>query len=246
MKSAVVAALARGPVVGLACGPISERHYDRLYRRSVPRGAIAGLDAVSAYRAQAACSLGYPMSAGEARYGLRAAGRLPAVFGTSFSSGFAVLFHGSSGNEKCWPEERWVALGHALHERGIRSLLPWGNRSEEERARRLAAGISGACVPGHVLELADWVRVLAAATLVVGVDTGLTHLAAACAAPTVAIFRATSAVHSGIVGSVPHRNLGDKGVEVSVEEVVDAADALLAGRVVPTLDEGLEGVALEA
>lgn len=245
MKSALVAALARGPVVGLACRPTSERHYDRMYHRAVPRAVVAGLDAVSAYRAQVAWSLGYPMPTGEAIYGLRCPGRLPTVLGANLSSNFAVLLHGSSDREKCWPEKRWIGLGRALHERGIRSFLPWGTPVEEERARRLAASIPDATAPGHVVELVDWVRVLAAATLVVGVDTGLTHLAGACATPTAAIFRATSAAHFGISGSVPHRNLGSKGVEVSVEDVVDAVDALLAGRVsIP--DAGVEDIALRA
>lgn len=245
MKSALVGALARGPMVGLACGSTSERHYDRLYRRSIPRSALEGLDAVAAYRAQASQSLGYPMPAGEPSYGLHDPGRQPAVSSTILPSDFAVLLHGSSGDEKCWPEERWVGLGRALHERGIRCFLPWGSAPEEERAHRLAAGIPGATVPGHVLELVDWVGVLAAATLVVGVDTGLTHLAAACAAPTVAIFRATSATHSGASGTAPYRNLGDRGVEVSIEEVVAAADALLAGRVLAP-DKLVEGTALPA
>lgn len=240
MKSVLVGAAAHGPAFGLACGPTSERHYDRLYRRAVPRDAIAGLDAVSAYRAQAAWSCGYPRPTGEANYGLREPGRMPAAPGLILPSSVAVLLHGSSGSEKCWPEERWVGLSQALHERGIRSLLPWGCPSERERAHRLAAGIPGSSVPGRVLELVDWVGVLARAGLVVGVDTGLTHLAAACAAPTVAIFRATSAAHSGIHGSVPHRNLGGEGIDVPVEQVVLAADAILAGRMPRRELDGLD------
>lgn len=244
MKSALVARLARGPAVGLACGPTSERHYDRLYRRTIARAALDGLDAVTAYRAQAALSCGYPLSAREASYGLRVTGRMPSVPGSIIAPDFAVLLHGSSGEEKCWPEDRWIGVGRALQERSVRCFLPWGSPRERERARRLAAAIPGAIVPGKVLALADWVGVLASAALVIGVDTGLTHLAAACAAPTVAIFRATSAEHSGVGGSVPHRNLGDKGVEVSVDEVVAAVEALLGRALAVHVDT--EGIASPA
>ena len=230
MKSALVAALARGPVVGQASGSMRERHHDCLYRKVVPRAAVAGLDAVSANRALAALALGYPMPIDEASYGLRAVRARPTSFGTPPSSPYAVLVHGSSRSEKCWPEARWFALGRALNQRGIRCLLPWGNASEEARARRLASRIRGAVVPQRVLELVDWAGVLAAASLAVGVDSGLTHLAAACGAPTIGIFQASSVAIYGIEGRVPHRNLGDEGREVSVEEVVGAADALLARR----------------
>lgn len=244
MKSAVVAALARGPATGLACGLASERHYDRLYRRTIPREAITGLDAVAAYRAQVAWSIGYPVPVREASHGTIVQRRPPASFGTILPCDFVVLLHGSAGTEKCWPEERWIALGCELHRRGVRSLLPWGSASEGVRARRLASGIPGAIVPEQILDLPDWVGVFQRARLVVGVDTGLTHLAAACDVPTVAIFRATSAMHFGIRGSVPHWNLGGEGIEVLVEEVVRAVDALLAGQV--TRDELAEGASLGA
>lgn len=229
MKSALVGAMAHGPMVGLACGPTSERYYDRLYRRAVSRADLAGFDAVRAYRELAARAIGHPVPARGASFGLRAP-PTPVAAGTIPASPFAVLIHGSSGSEKCWPEERWITLGRALHERGIRSLLPWGCASEGARARRLAACITGAIVPARVLELVEWVQVLTAATLAVGVDTGLTHLAGACATPTIAIFRATSALHSGVTGSGPHRNLGGECLEVLTGDVMGAADALLAGR----------------
>src|SRR5690606_13481374 len=167
MKSALIAALAHGPVVGLACGPGSEQHYDHLYQRRIPRAELAGLDAVSAYRAQAALSCGYSLPAHEASYGLRSLGRVPAVSGTALAPKFAFLLHGSSGTEKCWPEDRWIELGCALHARNLQCFLPWASQSERERADRLAAAIPGATVPARILGLVDWVSVLASAALVV-------------------------------------------------------------------------------
>lgn len=229
MKSALVATLARGPVVGLAPGPTSERHYARLYQRVVRRTAVAERDAVSVNRALCAEALHYPTPTDEARYGLNAT-CTQAARAALPPSRLAVLIHSTSRAEKCWPEERWIALGRTLHGCGIRSVLPWGDPSEEVRARRLAESIPEAIVPRRILQLADWVGVLSAAATVVGVDTGLTHLAAACDTPTIAIFTATSASHCGILGTAPHRNLGGASQDVSTDEVVEAIGELAAQR----------------
>jgi heptosyltransferase-1 len=141
---------------------------------------------------------------------------------------FAVLVHGSSCPEKLWPDENWIATGRALAQRGISCLLPWGDPAEAERAHRLAASIDGAFVPAQRQSLTDWTAVLAAATAVIGVDTGLTHLAAACGAPTTAIFTATRAAICGVDCEGPHRNLGDEGQRVTFEEVIASVEHLLA------------------
>jgi len=225
-KSAIVAALARGPVIGPAPGPSSEPMYHRLYRRSVDRASIEGLDAITVNRVLAARALGYPLPERAPHFGLRAAAPPPSELAPQ--APFAVLVHGSSRPEKTWPEADWIELGRRLSRRGLRCLLPWGDAGERARALRLAAGIGDAVVPERMPSLPEWVGLLGAARLVVGVDSGLTHLAAASGAPTIAIFTATSAAIFRVEADTPHRNLGDGRRLVPLSEVLDAADALLA------------------
>ena len=67
------------------------------------------------------------------------------------------------------------------------------------------------------------------AAVVVGVDTGLTFLAAAVGTPTVAIYCATSPVHVGIEVDTPHLNLGEIDAPPSAQAVIDAACGLARG-----------------
>lgn len=251
MKSALVAGLARGPVTGPAPGPTSEPGYQHFYQALIARDKFAGRNAVTSNRVLCAEALGYDVPANEPHYGLQP-DRLhlgtPAIAQLIPSHRFAVLIHGSSRSEKCWPEPYWIETGRALARKGIACLLPWGNAAEAERAHRLAGAIDGAAVPALPVPLVTWTSVLTAATVVVGVDSGLTHLATACGAPTVTIFTATQASIFGASGlgtpelgapelgapelSAPHHSrccdLGDAGVTVTSAEVMTAVETLLA------------------
>ena len=78
-------------------------------------------------------------------------------------------------------------------------------------------------------KLPELATLLAGASLVVGVDTGLTHLAAALGAPTVALFTATDPKLAGVGADGAHaRDLGGVGEAIAPEEVIVAANALAA------------------
>ena len=116
----------------------------------------------------------------------------------------------------------------ALSGRGLRIVLPWGTPLERERSERLATGIDGAVVPARMAprELAG---LFAAAQVVVGVDTGLLHLAVAAGAPALALFGPTNPALTGVQGErAPALNLGGNGVVPDVDQVLDAANKLLA------------------
>ena len=76
------------------------------------------------------------------------------------------------------------------------------------------------------LVLADCAGLLANAAAVVGVDTGLTHLAAALECPTVALFAATEAWRYGPYWSARAISLGSAGNWPQVPEVLQSLDAL--------------------
>jgi heptosyltransferase-1 len=106
-------------------------------------------------------------------------------------------------------------------------LLPWGSAEERARSERLAAGEPAARVPPR-LALPDLAGLIGRAELVVGVDTGLVHLAAALGTPTVSLFVATDAKLAGVErASASARDLGGVGRIPTPEAVVDAAGAVL-------------------
>jgi heptosyltransferase-1 len=67
-------------------------------------------------------------------------------------------------------------------------------------------------------------RLMAGAAFVVGVDTGLLHLAAALGVPVVAIFCASEPSLTGPMGAGPIEVLGGKGAPPSVGEVAEAVE----------------------
>jgi len=219
LKSAVIARSAQGRRVGLDWQSSREPlrpFYDEVHR--IPWA----LHAVERNRRLAALALGYVPSA-RLEYGIRAdkasAAWLPA------STRFTVFLHATSHPRKCWPEERWIELGSRLTAAGCAAVLPWGSPAEQARANRLAASIEGARVAPR-LSIAELAGVIAAARFVVGVDTGLTHLAAALNIPVIGIFGATDPSATGVNAPGQGVNLGAMGRFPSPDDVIEALRGL--------------------
>jgi len=213
-KSAFLARLARGPRLGLDLASAREPvglFYDRTF--GVPRA----LHAVERNRRLCAQALGYA-PAGDPDCGIR----VPAGAAEgSTHAPYAVLLHATSHPRKLWPEDEWIALGRRLEARGYVSVLLWGSDAEHRRAERLAAGIPGARVAPK-LALEDAAAVIGRARAVIGVDTGLAHLAAALGVPTVGIYGATDPAKTGLRAAGGTVNLGGPGGFPRVAEVESA------------------------
>ena len=238
-KSALVARWTGAPVAGFsrACvrEPIAALAYARSYFVPPDQHAIERL------RQLAGQALGYRVE-GLPRFALAA----PAVeLAWRPAGGYVVFLHATARAEKQWPAAHWVALGRALLARGLSVVLPWGGAAERAAAQALAEGIAAggtpAPAPMHApapaqgiacvaprLTLSDCARLLADANAVVGVDTGLTHLAAALGSRTVALFAATPAWRYGPYWSERARSLGADGVWPAPAAVLAALEALSA------------------
>jgi len=137
---------------------------------------------------------------------------------------YAVFFHGTARDAKKWAPENWIALGRALAPLPI--LLPWGSPKEKEEAERLAAALPHASLLPK-LSMMEAVALARHAALAVGVDTGLTHIAAAFVRPTVEIYCDSPRWKTEGNWSPRIVNLGDTGQPPSVDQVVGAARSLL-------------------
>jgi heptosyltransferase I len=152
---------------------------------------------------------------------------LPATTAAMPAGPYAIAFHATSRADKEWPEDHWRALVTHFARAGFVTLLPWGNALEQARSRRIADGSEGAVVPSRqtLPELATLAR---NAEIVVGVDTGLTHLAAALGTSTVAIFTATDPRLAGVACAGAHaRDIGGNGIVPPLSDVVELCGQLL-------------------
>jgi len=219
VKSALVARAARGEHYGYAASSAREPLAALFYEHRFANGSYFSQPATRRYRALAGWSLGYAPE-GAPSYGLTPAPQRPDWI--PGAEPYSIALTATARDEKLWPEARWRDVLLQQTRAGYRVGLAWGNPVERARAERLAIGIDGAHVASRALCLVEWAGVLAGASCVVGVDTGLSFLAAAVGAPVVAIYVATSPTHVGIVADTPHRNLGDEGRPPGADEVLGA------------------------
>ena len=154
--------------------------------------------------------------------------RLPALQ-LALPQRFVLGLHGTSRDDKLWPTEGWLALAQSLHAQGRQLLLPWGNEAEHARAQTIAQHSAGVQVLPR-LGLNALAQVIAAAEAVVGVDTGLLHLAAGLGKPGLALYTATPPALTGAVSdrraALPLRNLSTPA-ELQAPHVVQALHDLL-------------------
>lgn len=216
LKSALLMRGAQGLRCGFDRDSAREPLAASLYQRTFP--VATAQHAVERNRQLAAQALGYTLE-GQADYGIRpSAIARPAWLA---EEPYAVLLHATSRTDKLWGEANWIALGHHLHEKHIRCILPWGSAAEQARSLRLAAAIPDAIVPPR-LNLNEAAALLGGAQAVIGVDTGLAHLAAALGVPSVGIYTATDPALTGLYAGRCAVNLGNVYRAPDVAAVIDA------------------------
>lgn len=139
----------------------------------------------------------------------------------------AVIMPSASRDDKLWPAENWHKVFDHLQARGLRLKLLAGNERESERARQLVAGRGGADVLPR-MSLESVAHILASARIMVGLDSGLTHLSAGLGRPTIGIYKASTPVRTPLQGSSYTASLGERGSEPPAETVLSAIDQALA------------------
>lgn len=216
-RSALIARAAHGRRHGYDAASVRERAASRLY--DVQHRVSRNLHAVARNRALTGLALGYAPDDATFEFGLPR--ERPAN-----AAGYGVLLHATARPEKEWPPEAWIALGRTLCGRGLQLVLPWGTEAERRRSEHIAAEVGNARVPARQ-PLDAMARLIAGASFVVGVDTGLLHLAAALGVPLVAVFMASDPDLTGPIGKGPIAVIGGKGQMPSAPAVIDALEALL-------------------
>ena len=212
LKSALITRCAKTLRCGYAWSsarePLASLFYDRRFT------VAKNLHAVERNRQLAAAALGYTLQ-GAANYGIHAPELALAWLP---SSPYVTFLHATSRDDKLWDEQNWIALGKHLHLAGLRAVLPWGNAKEKTRAERLCAAIPGSLL-APPLDLNEAATLLGKARAVIGVDTGLSHLAAALGVLTVGLYTATDPGLTGLYAGTNAVNLGGLQTPPSVDAV---------------------------
>src|SRR5512140_44384 len=149
---------------------------------------------------------------------------------------FALLQPWSSKGPKEWSPPSVLVISRALAKRGLEPVVKWGP-AEEARANVLVAASGGLLLLAPPAGPAATARLASRAALVVGADSGPTHLAAATGAPTLALFGPTDPGRFGPVGlraaalrgEAGHYNRHGEGSPLpETDEILRAIDRLLS------------------
>ena len=194
-KSAFAARLAKGITSGYDGKSVNEwgaqLFYSNHYSVSKNQHSIQRMKALLAQ------SLNYAFDANLIDYGIDRK-RLPA---NPFDGKdpYLVFIHSTSWESKCWPENYWKELVGQSIRSGFSVALPWGKDAERVKAERIADK-QGKAIVLPELSISEKASVIAGASATVGLDTGLSHIAAALDVPSVTLYGATDPFFIGAMG----------------------------------------------
>jgi len=114
----------------------------------------------------------------------------------SLTENYVVLHTHPQWTYKQWTVSGWVEIGHYLHQQGLKLVLTGGAGQVEldyvaAITQQLPANTLN--LAGQ-LSLAEMTTLLGNAVLYIGLDTGITHLAAATGVPVIALYGPTNPV----------------------------------------------------
>ena len=195
LKSALAARLARGPRVGYDRRGVHEWGAQFAYQKkfSVPKGQHS----IQRMRQLLSHALGYEYDQSEVDYGIDR--QLLPQTSLGLPQPYLVFVHSTSWSSKCWPENYWQDLTARVTAAGFSVVFPWGDEAERKRALRIAGGNQRTIVLPQ-LSISEKASIITGAHATVGLDTGLSHIAAALDIPSVTIYGATDPLLVGATG----------------------------------------------
>ncbi|HCY17004.1 MAG TPA: lipopolysaccharide heptosyltransferase I [Curvibacter sp.] len=167
--------------------------------------------AVQRGRELCARALGYPVPDSES-FGLVAkvntAPGAPETIAKSDASGrpCVALVHGTSRADKEWPAEYWLELARRLDAAGYDVALLHGTDTEQQRSEAMARAMAHASVWPR-LALDALTDALAGCAGVIGVDSGLSHIAVALDLPHVQLYNFDTAWRTGPINRPRQRSV---------------------------------------
>ena len=141
-------------------------------------------------------------------------------------SPYVLCFHATARDAKKWDINSWISVGKYLISRGFNPVFPWGNSMERRASEKLVSHIGGGIVP-PAFSISQYFDIISNASLIIGVDTGLTHLSAALNQPTIELYCDSPVWKTEGFWSEKIINLGDTGKPPSTDEAIAAINRLI-------------------
>ena len=226
IKSAVIAKLAKGVSYGQNANTSHEypAHWLLNKKLEIPRN----LHAITRNRLTGAKALNYLFDEHYINYNIHPPIQTDTSLTTILPKKCIMLFHSTARDSKHWPNDYWINLGQFLESQGYTLALPWGSDIEKKRAESIAAALSNAVVLPK-LSIVQLVTLIKSCVACVGLDTGLTHIAAALNVPTLAIFTDTFIWQASAQPALQGRaiTIGGKPSLPSVENAIEGFRQLM-------------------
>jgi heptosyltransferase-1 len=142
----------------------------------------------------------------------------------------AVLFaHGTTRDDNLWPLPMWLELGQQLVAEGYEVWIPRAGERETAFAHDLAAQVGAQARVLPPMGLPELWHTMALATGVIGVDSGVSHMAVSLNLPHVQIFSQDRAWRAGPVGCAHQVAVGGAH-SPTADEVWQAWQQVLAAK----------------
>jgi lipopolysaccharide heptosyltransferase I len=194
-KSAIASWLAKGLRAGHDRRGVHDWGAQFFYQKQI--AVPKGMHSILRMRRLLAASLGYPFPHTDADYGIvRDRLGIPSL---DLPKPYLVFIHSTSWASKVWPERYWQELLMRAVAAGFYVVLPWGDQAERQRSMAIREGNDRATVLPP-LSISEKAAIISQAQGTVGLDTGLSHIAAALDVPSVTIYGATDPRLVGATG----------------------------------------------
>ena len=211
IKSALFARLAKGPSYGFGPGYSREKLAGMSYDIGISVSQEQHM--LERCRQLASLALNYQIT-GKPNYGLIKRKN------TVLEDKKAIIFCSSAQSRKLWSTGNWIRICQFLKSIGYTCQFTSGTLAEQALCKEIISSSSGELLPNMAIN--DIAALMNRSRLVIGLDTGLLHLAAALEVPTIAIFGASDPLKTGPQGNGTIKICGSKNHFPSSEEVESA------------------------
>lgn len=196
IKSAITACLSRGYRLGMDKHSVRESLAYLAYQQTI--SVSWQQHAINRLRQLFAEALKYPLPKTKPDYGIIKEKLIQTKI--ELPENYLVCIPNTSCATKLWSNQAWSMLIEKITALGINVFIPWGSEDERKNAVRLSNGNPLTQVLPY-LNLNEMAAILLGAKAVVAVDTGLSHLSAALAIPTIVLYGPTNPSFVGTIGT---------------------------------------------